>query len=99
MFIKYTLIVAVTTMVAASLVGCSNTRYYQYSPHIISNRDTTEIYILNTDLSPGLLSIWLKNPKKPNTKVLVIDSVSFERMSIKSSNTVSTRITGTLSNN
>lgn len=98
MFIKYTLIVTVTTMVATSMVGCSKT-YYQYSPHIISNRDTTEIYILNTDLSPGLLSIWLKNPKKPNTKVLVIDSVSFERMSIKSSNTVSTRITGTLSNN
>ena len=101
MFIKCILLVAVTFVVTASLVGCSKT-YYQYSPYIISNKDTTEIYILDTYLSPTFLTIWLREPKKPNTKVLVIDSVSFERMSsssIKVSNMVSTGITGTSSNN
>lgn len=102
MFIKCILLVTVTTMVAASLVGCSNTRYYQYSPYVISNKDTTEIFILNTPISPTLLTIWLKDPSKPNTKVLVIDSASFQRMASRSTkvgNMVSTRITGTSSNN
>ena len=86
MFIKCILLVAVTFVVTASLVGCGTKKnsYHKCSPYVIMNKDTTKIYILESQMAPQFKSVWLNNPKKQNVKVIVMDSMSFDRMTKKS---------------
>jgi hypothetical protein len=73
-------------MVVASFTGCSTRKnYIKCSPYVIITRDTSVVYILNTPLSPELVSIWIKKPTKPGQKIKrVIDSLSFNRLTQKS---------------
>jgi hypothetical protein len=78
---KCILLVSVTLVVTGSLVGCGTKKnsYHRCSPYVIMNKDTTEIYILESQMSAQIKSVWINNPiKNPNNiKVKVVDSTSF----------------------
>jgi hypothetical protein len=78
---KCILLVSVTLVVTGSLVGCGTKKnsYHKCSPYVIMSKDTTEIYILESQMSAQIKSVWINNPiKNPNNiKVKVVDSTSF----------------------
>lgn len=97
---KCVLLVVVTLTVMTASIGCGTKKsgYHKCSPYVIIDRDTTEIYIVESGISSGLKTIWMTGSKKPYVKVRevrVIDSITFERMVTP----VGTNLTGIQKNN